>query len=367
MDNKFEKKKEQMVSGEAARLRENAKEHEEALKNFWITFATTGVILIAIIILIICFGYAWFASNSRVSGASATISAAGQGEFSLATVGKKSQGVYDSIFGLSDILSTETIDGTEYHIASGNSSFRVDLDKDVNNYLANADLRPGNRGTFDLYVICRTDKREVVLRPVFSAWYESGAEDVKYKDAFLEEENTDRRIAAEFLKGHILLFANMDEKGMYSGNIDLSKEITINLSEKNASQAGRAPFPWGESVGTDGDTEVFRLPVYWVWPEQFGNFIYTGNSYNKNLFASKESSDYKYFLTAMKGDADYQKFFCIKGNIQRPDIDTIISASDFLTATKNYELYSGWYDAADEAISTSISYIELGFEIVEKN
>ena len=27
-----------MVSGEAARLRENAKEHEEALKNFWITF-----------------------------------------------------------------------------------------------------------------------------------------------------------------------------------------------------------------------------------------------------------------------------------------------------------------------------------------
>lgn len=31
--------------------------------------------------------------------------------------------------------------------------------------------------------------------------------------------------AAGFLKGHILLFANMDDRGMYSGNIDLTKKI----------------------------------------------------------------------------------------------------------------------------------------------
>lgn len=373
MDHKFEDKTEQEVSSEADRLRASAEAHKKELKEFWITFATTGVIIAAIIAFIARGGLGWFVSNTRVGGASATISAAGQIDFALATVGSKNQGAYDSIFHLSDGLSSETIDGKTYYIASGNSSFRVDSDKNLNNYLANADLRPGNRGTFDLYVICRTDKRDVVLRPVFSAWYETGSGDNPYKDAFSEESTDNRRIAAEFLKGHILLFTGMDDKGMYSGNIDFTKDITINLSgtEDNAYQVvdaenqERHEFRWGECIYSNGNTAVYRLSVYWVWPEQFGNFIYTGNSYNKNLFTSKDSWDYTYFISVMESSADYRKFFSIEGEGPRPDIDTITSPTDYQTATENYELYSGWYNAADEKIGELISYIELGFEIAQ--
>ena len=364
MDDKLEVKTEQMESDEAALLRASAQAHKNSLKDFWRTFATTGVIAVAIVAVIVLVGLGWFVSNSRVTGTGGTISFNGQSDFALATIGNKSQGTYDSLFGLSDGLTTETIGGTEYYIASGNSSFRVDSDKNFNNYLANADLRPGNRGTFDLYVICRSEQREMILRPLFTAWYETGNNENPYQDAFLSKEH-DRNAAAEFLKGHILLFANMDDKGMYSENLDVTKDINIDLNTRTAYQIANTTFRWGESVYKDSDTEVYRLPVYWVWPEQFGNFIYTGNSYNKNLFADKDNRDYKYFVSEMEDGMGYKKFFLMNDGEERPKLDTITSPADYQQATKNYELYSGWYNAADEIIGNYISYIELGFEIAE--
>lgn len=383
MEEKFEDEKKLEISSEADRYRASAESHKEALKSLWSTFVTTGVIMILIIVFIAFGGFGWFVSNTQVHGASGGVLAKGQADFALATVGSKFQGVHDDLFGLSKILTSETIGGKEYYVSSGNSSFRVDSSKNLNNYLANADLRPGNRGTFDLYIICKTDKRELRLKPVFSAW--CAGKNGKHEDAFLagfpsegflteEISSEDVKNAAEFLKGHILLFANMDDKGMYSGNIDLTKEIHINLSRKEAIQEAVAfsgvsrdyTFSWGECVYSDDTTEVYRLPIYWVWPEEFGNFIYTGNSYNKNLFSDEKSDDYNKFLSEMMDSEGYKQFFCIEGDTPtlRPDINTIINPTDYQTATQNYELYSGWYDSADEEIGTYISYIELGFEIV---
>ena len=324
------------------------------------------IILAALIVF--CFAcVAWFVNNTRVSGQAIQISAAGKPEFALATVGTRSKGAYDNLFGLSADLQTETIDGEVYHIASSNSSFCVSSDKNLNNFFDNADLRPGNRGSLDLYVICYTDNRELTLQPVLSAWYED--KDGNQKDAFAQDAEKDRKQAAEFLKGHILLFANMDDKGMYSGNIDLTNSIRIELATKtpNAEQDSRK-FTWGEQVYSDDNTAVYRLPVYWVWPEQFGNFIYTGNSYNKNLFAQKDTADYSAFVTAMESNATFSRFFEVPSSYtgERPRIETITTPTGptgFTEATKNYELYSGWYNAADEIIGDKISYIGLGFEL----
>lgn len=368
MEEKFEDKKEQEISSEADRYRASAESHKEALKSLWSTFVTTGVIMILIIVFIAFGGYGWFVSNTQVHGASGGVFAKGQADFALATVGSKSQGVHDDQFGLSDDLSQETFGVTTYYVSSGNSSFRVDSSKNLNNYLANADLRPGNRGTFDLYIICRTSKRDLVLNPVFSAW----CDDMSSTES---STNQNKKNAAEFLKGHILLFANMDDKGMYSGNIDLAKKIHIDLSKKEAMQEAVAfsegsqnyIFSWGECVDSDATTAVYRLPVYWVWPEEFGNFIYTGNSYNKNLFLSKDSPDYNHFVSVMQSDTSYNHFFNIDAGKEnkRPNISAITSKdTDYKKATEYYELYSGWYDSADEEIGTYISYIELGFEIV---
>lgn len=318
---------------------------------FWKTFFLTGVVFLSSIAVIIIVGFAWFASNTRTQAGAVQVSAAGENDFSLATVGASPQGEYDHIFGLSAQLTEETIDETTYYIASANSSFRLDSDKNLNNYLANADLRPGHRGSFDLYVICRTDRRDLKLKPVFSA-LKSEDEEVT-ENAFAK--------AKEFLKGHILLFANMDDKGMYSGNIDFTKEITLDLSTTTATQESRA-FSWGERVNPDGTPAVYRLSVYWVWPEQFGNFIYTGNSYNKNLFAEK-GDDYHAFVAAMQDNETYSRFFAVPVNTERPAIGDITNPSDYSKATQYYELYSGWYNLADEAIGVNLSYIQLGFEL----
>ena len=364
MTDKGKKEAEQAQLDEAARLRASAQAHIEALKSFWSTFALTGVIVIAIVAFVVRGGFSWFASNRQVKAGTATISPAGQTDFALATVGSKPQGVYDGEFDLSGALSGETIGGKVYYIAAGNSSFRLDSDKNLNNYLANADLRPGNRGSFDLYVICRsTTNRKLELMPVFSAW--------KSNDPTVTDQ--DFINAKEFLKGHILLFANMDDKGMYSGSIDYTKKITVTLEDASGSasqsedEQSIRSFSWGERVYSDDKTAVYRLPIYWVWPEQFGNFIYTGNAYNKNLFASK-GTDYDNFVSKMGSDTDYDQFFDVPAGATRQDIALITKPGpDFKKATEIYDQYSGWYNAADEKIGENISYIQLGFELAQGN
>ena len=376
MSDKVNKEAEQAQPDEAARHRASAQAHIAALKSFWSTFALTGVIVIAIAAFVVWGGFSWFVSNSQVGSSAMAISPAGQADFALATRGSKPQGVYDGAFGLNHDLNKETIGNVDYYIASGSSSFRLDSDKNFNNYLANADLRPGNRGHFDLYVICRSEKRELELIPVFSAWSgEPNTNDIKLASS--EPEGSPIRVAAEFLKGHILLFANMDDKGMYSGNIDYTKQIKVALNNAggSASQGESAAFSWGVLVYSDDKTAVYRLPIYWVWPDQFGNFIYTGNAYNKNLFATAvdpddpgKETDYKQFISLMEADATYNRFFFIEGEaVNRPKIETITSPESYQEATKNYELYSGWYNVADEKIGEYISYIQLGFELAQGN
>ncbi|MGN1248567.1 MAG: hypothetical protein ACI4XW_00690 [Candidatus Spyradocola sp.] len=348
---------------EAERLRADARARLRALREFWVTFLLTGVILIALIAVAIRGGLSWFVSNAQAVGTGVETSFVGQPDFALATVGRKEQGVYDALFGLTGQAAMEEHGGVDYYIASARSSIRVDSDRNLNNYLANADLRPGNRGSFDIYVIRRSAVRDAVLRPVFSAWHEDGNNPGVYADAFAA--TGELRAAAEFLQGHILLFAGMDEKGMYSGNIDFTRDIAVHFGDDGAQAVqGEVSFNWGAVAYADEDVTIYRLPVHWVWPEQFGNFIYTGNSYNKNLFASGEGADYLRFKAALE-DVDVNgRFFCF--DVEEPEcpkIDTITEPDDYVTATRNYEKYSGWYDAADEQIGTWISYIELGFEI----
>ena len=319
------------------------------------------VLITAVAILAIgaWLGLAWFLSNDRVSSGGISISAKSQPSILLATVGNKASGTHDSLFGLFGSQRKETIGGVDYYIAEGCSSLRVSSDKNLNNYLDNADLRPGNRASFANYVIDRTSSRQVTLQPVLSPWYETKDEqdDVIYEDACAPEAPSDVRVAANYLKGHLLLFANMDSRGMYMGCLDMTQPFTVHL-DKDGSRVsqGSHEFLWNtEEVYADETTAVYRLPVYWVWPEQFGNFIYTGNAYTKTLFAA-ENADYERLCGAMKTDC--RRFF----NTDTPLVVTDITVPrDYQTATRKYEDYSNYYNEADEAIGEHIAYVEIGF------
>ena len=88
---------------------------KETLKGLAITCALTSVIVIAIVAFVVRGGFSWFVSNNRVGGGTAAISAAGQADFALATVGTKPQGVFDEIFHLTpNNTSKETFNGVDY-------------------------------------------------------------------------------------------------------------------------------------------------------------------------------------------------------------------------------------------------------------
>ena len=151
-------------------------------------------------------------------------------------------------------------------------------------------------------------------------------------------------------------------------DLNLDSETNQGTASQRENVQRVRSFSWGERVYSDDKTAVYRLPIYWVWPEQFGNFIYTGNAYNKNLFASKET-DYNTFIAKMVANSGC--FFDISGEVPQNIRDEIVSitaeGTDFKTATERYEKYSGWYNVADEKIGEYISYIQLGFELAQGN
>lgn len=322
---------------------------------------TIVLVMISFFTLVIV-SVAWFASNTRTNSNLSPISAISGSNFALATLGSKPQGIYDDLLSLFRIIDTVSIDSVDYYVATGNSSIRLDSDKNINNYYGNQDLRPGNKGNFDIYVICNSDESEFVLEPCIKAYSEN------------ENDNTLNPMSdvnTNFLYGHILFFTEIDNKGMYSNAIDMSKQIKVNLEACEAVQSsevsngGNRTFTWGKKVGDEDGRKVYKLSVYWVWPEHFGNFIYTGNSYNKNIFSSKDS-DYTYVVSMMQGVNTYYRFFNVEANEKRPSIDAITNKdTPYQTATEYYNLYSSWYDKADEWIGENISYIELGFELLD--
>lgn len=333
------------------------------LKQKLISVLLFCAILLSILAIAVRFGIAWFVNNTVVNAQPATISAKYQEDYLLATRGSDSNGVYDKDFGVSISDRTEIIDGIPYTIASTNSSLFVNSQKHLNNLFDNADLRPGNRGTFDLYLICRNaELRNPVLYPVFSAWYED-QQTLQKNDAFSETSAPDYRTAAEYLKGHILLFASMDAQGLYSGYIDYTQPISLDLTNRIATQPDHS-FAWGHPDYEDpSGLIVYRLPVYWVWPEQFSNFIYPKTLYDRNLF-TEASSDRTLLITAMEDNVRYKQFFHLDDpNATRPDIDGILNSRDPNEGTRIYNLYSDWYDLADDQIGEYIAYIQFGFEI----
>lgn len=334
--------------------------YSEEVITLYKSLTRTVILMMVTAFTLVFVAVAWFVANSSTNSGLSQVSASSKNDFALATVGTRDQGIYDKLLSLFSNSDTETINGITYYIATGNSSLRLDSDKNLNNFYTNQDLRPGNKGSFDIYVICRSNEREFVLKPCLKAYLDETENNL----VPLEDVKTD------FLYGHILFFTGIDNKGMYSGDIDMSKNIKVDLSNCEATQSslvaegGIRTFSWGEQVASENGITVFKLPVYWVWPEQFGNYIYTGNAYNKNLFSTTESVDYKYFVNMMESTSTNSRYF--DGVSEQPQIAKITNNANYQEATKYYNLYSSWYDKADEWIGENVNYIELGFELADK-
>lgn len=269
---------------------------------------------------------AWFAKNDMAHTVNSQISAnGGRSDFELATVGKY-LGVYDENFELDETTNLVSYGGVDYYLVNGNNSFLLSSDSNFNNLTYGKEIRPGDKGLFDLYVICKSDKRDITLKPSLTKW----------RDDYIETALCDN-----YVKSHIMFFLEQNSDGTYEKRISFDELLHLNLTD---------------SIYQDENVEIYKITFYWIWAEEFHNLIYTGRTYNNNLFDSLTSEGYIAMNNELNTKMD--DYFIIPDGAPRPVIDVNLTTDDYL-------FYTECYNLVDEEIGANISYLEFGIELVE--
>ena len=285
------------------------------------------------LVTVLAVSIAWFITNSSVHSSSLKIVAnEGKAYFEFATVGDYESGCYDSKYHLDKTTEVIEREGVKYHIINGNCSFRISNESNFNNINIGNEIRPGDKGVLDLYVICKTDKRDLILHPSV----------LLLNDDYSCINNNE---LSNNVSAHIMYFLEKTDDGTYDKKIDFSRDLEIDLSKM--------------SPVYDGDIVIYKLSFYWVWPEQFHNLVFTGKTYNKNLFGSVDDEAYKQVNQEMNTPETRKYYFKETESSDIPD-----SKIDVNMTTSDYLLFSNCYNAVDEIIGTNVSYIEFGVELV---
>lgn len=279
---------------------------------------------------------AWFAKNDQTRTQISGISANGTDpNFEFATVGKYEKGVYDdelfSVFTASESVRYGDVD---YYIINGDNSIRLTAENNVNNIYNGQEIRPGDKGKIELYVICKGDLRTVGLIPTLELFVEGNGSYIK----------NDNIVYSKYTNAHIMTFFTKNEDGTYGQRLEYDKKFEIDLDSEC------------EKVYSDNQTEIYKMVFYWVWPEELHNLIYLNRTYNKNLFNDLDSEDYIKLNNELNDSVLRNNYFVIEDNETFPAININMNTDDYLYATSQY-------NQVDEIIGYHISFIKFGFEL----
>lgn len=316
----------------AAEYRQAADEHVRTLKDFWKDFLVSGLfVLAAIVAIFACL--AWFAANNRVSATGSTIGAKAE-RYTIAAASDDDAhvGYYER---------NERTDKEKQAIAGLDTTdaMTVTLGSNLNNETAGS-LYPGARGKISFTVKPLVGDLNGVTINLSRVLKVTGVGVVGDGGTLTSEAET----LLGLIKGHLLFFTRC-ENGYYSGRVVDGK---IEIPKSAFCDDGKTTNPTKNPV---------PITLYWVWPEYFQNFVFTGNTnYYKNLFASAgdETPDYG----ALQADINSNKTSYFYGTASgvdaanAPTVSADISSSD--TA-----ICSALYNNADEQIGDKVEYIQL--------
>lgn len=276
------------------------------------------VLSLAVFILAVL---AWFVLNNRVEGKTTLISALGS-RYAIVT-GKEGDaaGVWER--GNHEVsFDFDTSD-----------SMNVNSESNFKNNTETSKLYPGSFGelTFTVSPIAEDlGSIEVTIET-----------NLKLRTGSNDEYDTLNR----YISGHILFFTGKTGRYYHGwiGHDDTgSYKFTIPSSE----------FKKNDNPKT---TEAVTRTVYWIWPQQFHNYVYTGGgTYYRNVFESESDEGYSELIQDMMNSNS--RYFA--GNVSGVDISSSMSGSDYDRCTEAY-------NNADQIIGEEIEFIQLRFRTKE--
>lgn len=298
-----------------------AHEHKEALETNKRIFIKSAIFVLLTALVIILAVLAWFALNNRTESISSVISAMSS-RYSIVTgedgdnAGVWERGNTTLIFDTTDKMS-------------------VNEDSNFKNTNETSKLSPGSFGelTFTIDPIANDlGEIEVII--------ETNLQYRKNKDNTQVLTDADAIKVADYMNGHMLFFTDKNGR-YYSGWIgpdenDDKYKLTI---------------PSNDFKDKDGKTtKSVSRTIYWVWPQQFHNYIYTGGgSYYRNLFENEDLTDYSKLIN----DMWEHKSRYFKGDLSSVQkIDSDMSGAD-------YNICTDAFNEADQLIGEGVEYIQI--------
>lgn len=299
---------------------EIARKHQDALKSNKRIFWRTGLFAAAAVIIMILIVLAWFVANNRADAIGSAISAINS-RYVLVTgtdtdnIGFWERGNAELDFNLSD-------------------SMKVNSDSNLRNTTGTGRLSPGASGrlVFTVEPIAK-DLNGVVI-------------DIEQNLQFRNNISDDEAARYQtLLKGHILFFREKTDR-------HYSSWISPDDNGKYSFTINRGAFV---ADGSSETTEPVTCTVYWVWPQQFHNMVYTGGStYYKNLFENTLADGYQKLIGDM--NTFHNKY--LYEDRQGISISQSMSGDDYIYCTEQYNL-------ADENIGINVDYIQVRFNTHE--
>lgn len=299
-----------------------AREHREALETNKRIFLRSGLFVILTALVIILAALGWFVMNNRTEAVSSLISAKSS-RYALTTPGDK-VGIWER----------------------GNTSLKFDIsdkmnisdDSNFKNTGETSKLSPGSFGELEFIIDpIATDLGNIEATIDLNI-------QLRTEDGSQTAEDNRSKVTA-YVKGHILFFTEKDGR-YYSGWIGPDKQGSYKLT-----------IPAYEFKDKNGKTtkNVSRR-LYWIWPQQFHNYVYAGGgSYYRNLFASESSAGYSDLIKDMNNHKN--RYF--EGNLR----DGITIGSDMNGA--DYDSCTDAFNEADQLIGEKVEFIQIRINTVE--
>lgn len=330
------------------------------------------IMAVTALVAIIAICIAWFVANNVVNSGTAAISADANTGFILASVGDRQETELNHYWNTSvkdKILREGT---TETY----NTYYDIDLKKEVAksqtyytgiSALAWRDdeqttLEPGANGTFEFYVIPKTDGlSSVTINLDMEAYVKKTDDDGHMGENAKAVKSSDSKLQ-NLVNGHILLFRNLDSNAGYSGWIPVTGADTGELTESTIHS-----FTISAAEAGAGDRFVVNTPykvtIYWVWPKYFRNYIYGQRALNNDLFIDRtdNNEDNQKLITFVNACADAglgEKDMLF----YETDSGKAVSTQAGSTINKNMSdeilnRYTSYYNQADEYIGTSVNFV----------
>lgn len=228
---------------------------------------------------------------------------------------------------------TEVTKEQTYHVGTADLAWYLQS--------ANGVVSPGASGKLEFYIIPKVKNLKNVTVKLNVAAYGKAN-----NNGTIEETNDEA--LKRLIKGHILLFQNLDDQKGYSNWLTPADDgkYTFTVSAAN-SKAFTQNVP-------------YKVTVYWIWPKYFRNYIYTQKSTQEDLFGnSPDKPTYDKLLAYVNNQRTLTSstLFYKAGNEPNITGDINNSMDDTLLST-----CSQYYDDADEYIGTKAGYLYVRAE-----